>query len=386
MDKKTWKGVVLQVIPHATYSGVEVSAKQIACNIQKLGYKVISLSESKDLETQFQKLGIKHYYLNIHSSNPFVILKNALKISEIIKSENIDIVHARSRAPAWSCVLAAKLTKVFFITTFHGIYDNSSILKRYYNSVMIKGRVIIAISEFVKNYIVKNYNVKQDKIFLVYRGVDSQHFYENNISEESKEKLRQKYHITDSVVLLVPSDFSRRKGHLLLLNALSKIRDLKFSCLFVGNLAKSREYTEEVRNNIISLKLQSRVKIFSSETDEKSLYSISDIVVSPNIEPEAFDIKIIKAQLMKKISIASKLGSSMEIISDKVTGYFFNPADLSDLADKLRFAIENINSSELDIIRNASRKSAIEQFSLERMVRETAKLYDRIMVECKKSN
>jgi glycosyltransferase involved in cell wall biosynthesis len=384
MDKKTWKGVVLQVIPHTTYSGVEVSATRIAYEIQNLGYQIIALSESKELEMQFLKLGIKHYYINIHSSNPFVILKNALKISKIIKSEKIDIVHARSRAPAWSCALAAKLTKVFFITTFHGIYDNSGIFKRYYNNIMTKGKKIIAISEFVKDYIMRNYNVREDKIVLIRRGVDSEYFYQEKVSDEIEEKFRQKYQVTNSIIILVPSDFSRRKGHLLILKALDKIRDLKFSCLFVGNLAKNREYTEEVRNKIISLKLQSKVKIFCSEPDEKSLYSISDIVVSPNIEPKAFDIKIIKAQLMKKISIASKLGSSTEIISDKVTGFLFNTSDYIDLADKLRFVIENINSSELNTMRDDSRKSAIENFSLERMVKETAELYDRIMVECKK--
>jgi glycosyltransferase involved in cell wall biosynthesis len=379
MENNSHIRTVLQIIPHESYSGVETSAKEIAINLSKNGYKVVALSGSEDLKSYFNDFGIKHYCLNIHSTNPFIILKNAIIISKIIKSENIDIVHARSRAPAWSCAIATRITKRFFITTFHAIYNNSSIFKRYYNSIIGRGKKIIAISDFVKRYIIKNYNVDIDRIKVIHRGIDTDYFNQDNISTEKKEQFKAKYHISDSITIVLQADFSKWKGHVIMLKALSMIKDLKFHCLFVGDLSKNAYYTEEVRKKIISLKLQSKVKIFGSESDKRTLYSISDIIVSASTEPEAFNKIMIEAQSMKKIVLATSIGSSCEIISDNITGFLTTANDPQALSDKLKYIIENINSPQIKAIQESSRNSVIQNFGLPKMIKETIELYEDIL-------
>lgn len=377
------KKTILQIIPHTTYSGVETSAKQIAANLSN-GYRVVVLSESKELESYFANLGIKHFYLNIHSTNPFIILQNALKIVSIIRKENIDIVHARSRAPAWSCAIAAKLTNRFFITTFHAIYNNSSILKRYYNSIMAKGKRIVAISMFVKKYVIENYSVHPSRVIHIRRGIDTDYFKKENVSDEVKEKFKEKYHLPDTITIVVPADFSKWKGHSTMLEALSIIKDLKFYCLFVGDLVKHPDYTHFIRNKIMALKLQSKVRVFGFEPDKRSLYSITDIIASISTAPEALDKTIIEAQSMEKIVVATNLGSSPEMIEDGINGFLVTPKDSKDLSDKLRFIIENFKSDQIEKIKENAKKSAIESFNLTSMIQETAKLYDDIFSEYKK--
>jgi glycosyltransferase involved in cell wall biosynthesis len=379
MIKNQIKGTVLQIIPHATYSGVEKSAKAIATNLVDVGYKVVVLSESKDLESYFKSLNIKHFYLNIHSSNPFIILRNAIKIINIIKSENIDIVHARSRGPAWSCAIATKITNKFFITTFHSIYNNSSFLIRYYNSIMARGEKVVAISYFVKNHIMMNYNVNKKRIILIPRGIDTDYFNQENIDIEARAKFKGKYNINDNIVIIVPADFSKWKGHKVIIAALSMIKHLHFSCLLVGDLLKHPEYVQEINNKIIALKLQSKVKIFGFEQDKRSLYSIGDIIISASTSPEAFDKTIIETQSMERIILSTDLGSSSEMISDEKTGFLVKNSDAKELSEKLEFIINNIDSPELKVIREEARKSVIKNFGLPEMIKKTSKLYDEIL-------
>ncbi len=379
MIKNLNKGAVLQIIPHATYSGVEKSAKAIATNLSDMGYRVIVLSESRELEEYFSNLHIKHFYLNIHSSNPFTILKNAIKIAKIIKSENIDIIHARSRGPAWSCSIAAKITGKFFITTFHSIYNNSSILIRLYNSIMARGEKVVAISDFVRRYIMANYNVDKERIVLIPRGIDSDYFRQDSVSPEEQGKFKEKYHVSSKLVIIVPADFSKWKGHKIILDALSSLKHLQFDCLFVGDLLKHPEYVQEIRDRIRSLKLQSKARIFGFEQDKRSLYSIGDIIISASTSPEAFDKTVIESQSMRKITLASNIGSSSDIISDNETGFLVEASDVQELAHKLEFIINNINSTDFESIRDQARKSVVKNFGLSKMIKETSKLYDEIL-------
>ena len=176
LDKKYQKKTILQVVPALISGGVERGTLEIAKNIVRVGHNSIVISAGGPMVESLEDSGSEHITLNVASKNPVTIWKNARKLANIIRSRNIDIVHARSRAPAWSCYMAAKATNVKLITTFHGIYNFKNFLKKFYNSVMTEGRNVIAVSNFVKKHIVDNYKVDPNKITVIHRGVNHNEF------------------------------------------------------------------------------------------------------------------------------------------------------------------------------------------------------------------
>ena len=374
MIKSSHSKTILQIVPHTTYSGIELSARDIIIGLQSRGYNVIVISGSIVLEDYFQSRGIKHYAMDIHSGNFFTILRNAAKIINIIKHDNIDIIHARSRAPAWSCYIAAIRTKKPFITTFHAIYDNSNFMKRYYNSIMARGQRVTAISQFIKAYIEKNYLIDNDRVRVIRRGIDTSYFNIDLVDDKIKTRYKEKYFVADVPVILLPATLVHWKGQMLVLNALDKIRDLDFYCIFVGDLSKNLDYTADIRAKVTDLKFQSKVKIFSQEPDMRSLYAISDIVLSASTAPDAFNRSIVEAQSMENIVISTNIGSSSEIVN-KDNGFLLHTIDADSLANQIRYVLSNLASKQLKVMKKNARQSAIAQYDLKHMIDETAAVY-----------
>jgi glycosyltransferase involved in cell wall biosynthesis len=298
---------------------------------------------------------------------------------KIIRQYNVDIIHARSRAPAWSCYIAAKKTKKPFLTTFHGVYNISGSLKKYYNSIMTKGYIIIAVSNFIKKHIINSYNIPVNKITVIHRGVDSKYFDPDSLKEEQLSKFRDKYNVpSNTPVILLPCRMTAWKGHLYLISALSQIKHLNFYCIMVGDLSKHPNFVTMVKNKIKELKLQNKIQIFGNEQDIVSLYGIADIVLSTSIEPEAFGRTMIEAQAMKKLIIATNVGGSAETILDGVTGYLVKPNDANELADKISYCLSILTSVEYTKITNSARESVINNFSLDAMCLKTINIYENL--------
>jgi glycosyltransferase involved in cell wall biosynthesis len=315
----------------------------------------------------------------VASKNPLTIWRNAGKIANIMRSYKVDIVHARSRAPAWSCYFAAKATGVKLITTFHGIYNFKNSIKKYYNSVMTQGVKVIAVSNFVKNHIVENYKIDKDKIQVIYRGVNHEEFTREKLSDELLSKFRGKYNIpTNMPVLLLPSRMTRWKGHLVLIDALEKIKHLNFYCIIAGDLAKHPSFVSEIQEKIQEYKIQNRVQLFGNEPNMIGLYGIADIVLSTSIEPEAFGRTIIEAQSMEKLVIATNIGGACETIQDGVTGFHVKAGDSDDLAKKIEYCLGIIGSDQAQKITSNARKMVATNFSLDRMLKNTLSIYNEI--------
>lgn len=379
IDKKYQKKTILQVVPALISGGVERGTLEIAKNIVRIGHNSIVISAGGPMVESLEDSGSEHITLNVASKNPVTIWKNARKLANIIRSRNIDIVHARSRAPAWSCYMAAKATNVKLITTFHGIYNFKNFLKKFYNSVMTEGRSVIAVSNFVKKHIVDNYKVDPNKITVIHRGVNHHEFSKEKLSEDKLSRYREKYRVpADTPVLLLPSRMTRWKGHMVLIDALEKIKHLNFYCIMAGDLAKHPAYVSRIKEKIHQYKLQSHIQLFGNEPDIISLYGISDIVLSTSIEPEAFGRTIIEAQAMEKIVIATNIGGACETIQDGLNGFHVEPNDSIALAQKIEHCLSLIGSEqEKSMIVNA-RKTASENFSLEKMLKNTLAIYNQI--------
>ncbi len=378
-DQKYHKKTILQVLPTLVSGGVERGTLEIAQKIVNSGYRSIVISAGGPLVESLEKSGSKHIYLNVASKNPFIILLNSIKIAKIIKQEKVDIIHARSRAPAWSCLIAAKKTRIKLVTTFHGIYNFHSRIKKLYNSIMTKGDVVIAVSLFVKEHIIKNYNLKNNKITVIYRGVNHNDFNMNRITEENLQKYRTKYNVPQNVpVILLPARMTKWKGHMLLAQALETIKDSDFFCIMAGDLSKHPTYVNSIKSFVNENKMQNKIQLFGNEPDMKNLYAISDIVISASVEPEAFGRTIIEAQSMEKLVIATNSGGASETIQDGITGFHVEPENIEELSEKIKHCLSIIGTKEQNKITSAARISVIKNFSIDLMLDKVMSVYNSL--------
>lgn len=376
--KKYHKKTILQVVPALICGGVEKGTLEIAKKLVAAGFRSIVISAGGPLVKSLEDSGSKHITLNVASKNPLIsIWLNSKRIKKIIQEEEVDIIHARSRAPAWSCFIAAKATNIKLITTFHGVYNFHTRIKKFYNSIMTKGNNVIAVSQFVKNHILKNYNIDEKRIVMIHRGVDPAEFDSETLSSQHLLKYKAKYNVPANVpIILLPSRMTEWKGHLLLVEALEKIKHLNFYCIMAGDLAKHPLYVTRIKNLINKYKIQSRVQIFGNEPGIINLYGISDIVLSTSIEPEAFGRTIVEAQSMKKLVIATNIGGATETIEDKKTGFHINPIDSLQLANTIKYCLSILGTDKAREVQAAARKSAIENFSLDSMLKKEMLIYE----------
>lgn len=378
-EKEYQNKTILQVVPALVSGGIERGTLEIAKTLAQNGYKSIVLSSGGPLVDQLVENGSIHIKHDVASKNPIRIWKNARKIADIVREHNVDIIHARSRAPAWSCGLAAKSTGTKFITTFHGIYNFNNIIKKRYNSIMTDGDVVIAVSDFVKKHVIDNYHVDESKVNVIHRGVNHREFSLDNLEEKKLISLREKYKVPQNTpVLLLPARFTNWKGHMQLLSALELMKEQNFYCILAGDLARHPNFVERVKDRIFSNKMQAKIQIFGNEPDIKSLYGIADIVLSTSIEPEAFGRTIIEAQAMERLVIASGIGGAAETIENGVTGFHYNPEDPEELAKLIQQSIEIIGTDKAKEITNKARESAIGKFSLDNMLSKVLKLYETV--------
>lgn len=379
IDKKYHKKTILQVVPALISGGVERGTLEIAKKIVESGNTSIVISAGGPLVEPLEKSGSTHITMNVASKNPITIWQNTKRIANVIRNNNVDIIHARSRAPAWSCYMSAKATGIHLITTFHGIYNFKNGIKKLYNSIMTEGERVIAVSHFVKKHIIENYNVNEKKITVIHRGVNHNDFSPAKLSGEMVKQFKEKYNVPDNTpVLLLPSRMTSWKGHMVLVEALNKIKHLNFYCIMAGDLAKHPAYVQRIKDKIHKYKIQNHIQLFGNEPNMVALYGISDIVLSTSIEPEAFGRTIIEAQSMEKIVLATNIGGACETIQDGETGFHVTPNNSEELAKKIEHCISIIDSEQAYKLTNNARKAASEKFSLDLMLKDTLSIYNEV--------
>lgn len=378
MEEK--KLVVLQVLPELNQGGVELGTIEIASELQKRGIENFVASEGGRMEPALQRLKVKHFTLPLKTKNIFKMYLNSLRLAKIIKKYGITVVHARSRAPAWSAYWASQRCGVHFVTTFHGTYGlGPKGIKKFYNKIMTYGERVIAISEHIKEHIIKNYGVNEDKIRLVHRCVNMENFDVNNISAERMIKLMEENEIPeDKSLITLIGRLTNWKGQKLLLNALKKIKDEDFCALLIGDDQGRTKYSDELKEMVKKFGLEGRVFFIRHVSDVPAAMMISDVVLSTSIEPEAFGRIAIEGQAMGRIVVASNIGGSKETVVDGVTGRLFESNNADDLAEKLRWAL-HLSVEEREKIGAAAVKNIKDHFTKQIMCDKTLKVYDEIL-------
>ena len=373
LDIKSYS--VLQVLPHLNSGGLVSGAVEISEALQKTGMNSFVASAGGRREREITKAGGKVINFSLGSKNPIIMLLNVYKLSRIIKKYKINIIHARSRAPAWSAYFAAKKMGIPFVTTFHGTYSIQNKLKKKYNSIMVKSDRVIAISRFINNHILSNYNIDKDKIVTIHRGINIERFNYLKVADERLISLLNIFNIPeDSFVVLLPGRITRWKGHILLIEAIFKLQRSDIICLFVGDSQGRNKYYAELEKTLDKFKLKNNFRIIPNQSDMATIYKLADVVVSSSLDPEAFGRVIVEAQAMGRPTISANHGGGSEIIIDGLTGWLFKPGDADDLSDKINKAL-SLNKDNRDKLAINAIKRAKLNFNNEMMCVKTLQVY-----------
>ena len=373
--------VVLQVLPELEMGGVELGTVQIATEMANRGIKNFVASQGGRLVHELEKAKVKHLTLPLKSKNIFKMRANAKALEKFIKDNGINIVHARSRAPAWSAYWAAKAAGVHFVTTFHGTYGLGPMgIKKVYNKVMTFGEKVIAISNHIKSHILKNYKkTPEENIVLIHRCVDTEKFSPEAVSQERMINKVKEYHIPDDKpVLFLGGRITHWKGQHVLVEALSKMKNKNFYCVIAGDEQGRDEYVKQLKELAKKHRLGNKLTIQGKVLDMPAAMMVSNVVLSTAIEPEAFGRIAIEGQAMGKIVVASNIGGSLDSVIDGVTGKLYESSSAQALADALDWAL-GLSEKEVAKISKAAMKNARENFSKQLMCDKTIKVYNELL-------
>ena len=377
---------VLQVIPKLGYGGAETGCYDIAHYLPENDCGSFIVTSGGELLKFIDKKKVKIIKLPVHSKNPLIIFINFLALVAIILVKNISIVHARSRAPAWSCLLAAKITGRKFVTTFHGTYNFNNKIKKFYNSVMVRSDLIIAGSNFIFSHIKDNYtkylNAKK-KLLVIFRGINVDYFDPTTKLDSDEKKLLKKWQIEkDKKIILLPGRLTGWKGQEVFIEAINLVNiELGYEAFYAVILGSDQGrdlYKKKLIRITEQHRLNNQVKFIDHCNDMALAYKVSDIVISASIEPEAFGRVAVEAQSMEEAIIASDIGGSNETIIDEKTGFLFESNNAKSLSKKI-LKVLSMDETLLQLIGKEGRKNIIQKFNVEKMCFSTYSEYKRIL-------
>ena len=377
---------VLQVIPKLGYGGAETGCYDIAHYLSEQDCGSYIATSGGELLKFVKKNKVKVFRIPVHSKNPLLIFLNTLLLSVLILSKKINIVHARSRAPAWSCYLACLITNTIFVTTFHGTYNFKSRLKKFYNSIMLRSRLTIAGSNFIFNHINENYSEylnKDKKLRVIFRGINVDYFNQKNISLLKQEKLKKEWDLeANKFIILMPGRLTYWKGQEKFIDALNILVEdygvTNFQAILLGSDQGRKVYSKKLISLAERYSLTKKIKFLNHCSDMPLAYSLADVVVSASVEPEAFGRVSVESQSMGKPIIASNIGGSKETILNKKSGFLYKHDDPRELAKNLNTVIQ-LNQEELKLMGNEGRKNVTKKFDVELMCESNLREYKKLL-------
>ena len=371
---------LLQVIPNMGIGGAETGCRHVADYVaEHCDFSSVLTSGGSQINLFNNKVKIFRWPV---SKNLIMILINIFFIFFLIKKNKINIVHARSRGPAWSCLIACKISGVKFVTTFHGTYNFNSSIKKYYNSIMVKSDIVITGSNFILDHIQSNYETTKS-VQLVRRGIDENYFDPFNVESSEKKKIRKDMGFSEqNFLVLLPGRLTNWKGQKIFIEAANflKMQDKLSNIFFIilGDSQGRSSYETELHNLISKYKLVDKVRIIKPMNNMPLAYSFVNLVVSASIEPEAFGRISIEAQAMQKPILASSIGGSIETIIEGETGWLFKASSVEDLAENI-YKISKKEKSEIEKIGLMGRKNVCENFTKTKMCRKTLEIYESLV-------
>ena len=377
---------ILQIIPNMEIGGAERTVLEITSFLKDKEFSSLVLTSGGKLIGELEKENIEVIKLKIDKKNPYWIIKNFFLFIKIFREKKIDLVHVRSRAPAWSAIFAAKKIGIPVLTTWHGHVSNSSFIKKIYNSIMLKGDAVIANSAYTAERISKIYNIDLNKIDIISRGVNVESFEGSKFSNTEISNMKKIWSVDDNkIIILFPARLTRWKGHLVTIEAINLLKKEKFFdqviFLFAGEKAGAENYIKKLNSIITKFKLQENIKLVERIENMPLAYHASDVVLSPSIEPEPFGRIPIEAQAAGKTIIASDHGAVKDTIKNgnNFTGFKVKPNDPQALSIAIKQSI-TMDKKDLTKMHERAISNVKNNFSLENMCKKTLEVYKRLLI------
>lgn len=367
--------VVLQVVPGLDSGGVERTTIDVARAIVGAGGMALIATAGGRLVAEAEKAGARVLIGPYDTKNPLTIWRNAQRLHGIIRVEKVTIVHARSRAPAWSAFRAARRAHVAFVTTYAGIHKAANPLKRFYNSVMAKGDTVIANSHYTGDHILAEHRIDRSRLVTIPRGIDIDAFTPAHVSPERVANLRAQWKLpAGRPVILLPARLTRIKGHTTFLEALGKLPHRNFVAVLAGGHGDRDRYVEELTGQIARLDLSANVRMPGHASDMPAACLVADVVVSPSTVPESFGRVPVEAQAMGRPVVATALGGQLETIENAVTGFLVPAFDAAALAEAIERAL-TLDSAKRERMSTLGRRRVVERYTVEAMCAATLDVY-----------
>lgn len=366
---------VLQVIPALDAGGAERTAVDVARAVVKAGGKAWIATRGGRLAAEAENAGAEIILGPFDTKNPLTIWQNAKALADVIRYKNATIVHARSRAPAWSAYLAAERTGIKYVATYHGIYNAKSGLKRWYNGIMARGDAVIANSQYTANHVAAEHKVDPHKLHVIPRGIDVEGFTPGRVAESRINAIRKRWNLTPGKpVIVMPGRLTRWKGQLVFIEALARLPHRDFIAVMVGDAQERDAYVDELHANLQRLNLTEITRIPGHCSDMPAAFMAADVIVTPSIEPEAFGRVAVEAQAMGKPVVASRLGAQTETVVDGITGFLFPPGDADALAQGITRALA-LTVDQRQAMAKKARERVLASYSVDAMCEATLKVY-----------
>ncbi len=371
--------VIMQIIPELGPGGAEQGCIDIAAEIVKGGAQAIVVSNGGQRVHELERVGAVHINLPVHSKNPVVMWRNVSAIRKLINRYNVNIVHVRSRAPAWSAYYACKKTKAHFITTCHAPYNISGEAKKFYNSSIAHGERVIAISNYVANYLRDHYKLDDRTIRLIPRGIPIEKFHPTAVTPERLITLAQDWRIPDSAnIVMLPGRLTRWKGHMVLIEAMERLQKTDLFAVIIGSDQGRTEYRKELEEAIKEKGLEGRVRMVDHCNDMPAAYMLSTIVVCPSTDPEGFGRVPVEAQAMGRPIIAADHGGAQETILRGQTGWLVPPSDSTALAGAIEEAL-GLTPTQRSMLATRAMAHIASQFTKTHMADRTLDVYAELL-------
>ncbi len=369
---------VMQVLPHLNSGGLVSGAVEIAKELVNSNYKSLVVSSGGYKENEILRSKSILEKLPLHSKNIFTILRNKKRLIDLALKHNISLIHARSRAPAWSAYLAAKQLNLPFVTTFHGTYGTENLFKKKYNSIMLKGHAVIAISKFIKQHIKDEYGVTKN-LHVVSRGVNVNIFSPKQVTSARLINAATKIKVEGSdKIILLPGRLTHWKGHRLAIQAVAKLKFKNFKLVIIGDVQGRVKYKNELIRLANTLNVANKVTFINHTRDLPSYLMLSDLVISCSTKPEAFGRIVLEAQAMGKPVIAFDHGGSIELIKENENGTLCKVADINDLAINIEKTLQ-LSAYKRKVLSKKSIRNVNKKYLTEFMCKKTLNLYKRLI-------
>lgn len=371
--------VIMQIIPELGPGGAEQGCLDMADALVKSGAQSIVVSNGGSRLHELARTGAVHINMPVHSKNPLIMSANKRALKKIIKRYNVDIIHVRSRAPAWSAYKACKNTSARFMTTCHAPYNIGGSMKRLYNSIMAKGERVIAISEMVADYLQANYRIDPKIVRLIHRGISIDKFHPTAVTAERVIKLAKDWRIPDgSNIIMLPGRLTRWKGHHILIDAIAELNRDDIFCVIIGSDQGRNEYRKELEETIDNKNLNGVIRLVDHCDDMPAAYMLAGVVISASIEPEGFGRIPVEAQAMGRPIIATDHGGAQETIKRGETGWLVPPSDSALMAQAISEAL-SLSPNQRSVLATRCMNHIANNFTKELMVQKTLSVYNELL-------